>query len=95
MNGQRIAFYPFTICTNCTNGETAFTNLKVMYSNLSFMFPQVPIVMVHPVNRLSTHCITSMATLPLSYRSSQHITVPLYTDILFTDQHLVADMTSK
>ena len=94
MNGQRIALCPFTICTNCTYGETAFTNLKVMYSNLNFIFPQVPVVMLHPVNRLSTHCITSMATLLLSYRSSQDVTVTLYTEVLVTDQPLVTDTTS-
>ena len=65
-----------------------------MHSNLSFIFPQVPVVGLHPVNRLSTHCITSMATLLLSYRSSQHVTVPLYTEDLVTDQPLVADMAS-
>ena len=47
-------------------------------------------VMLHPVNRLSTHCITSMATLLLSCRSSQESRVTLYTDVPGTDQPLVA-----
>ena len=50
--------------------------------------------MLHPVNRLSTHCITSMATLLLSCRSSQEGRVTLYTDVPVTDQPLVADSTS-
>ena len=49
---------------------------------------------LHPVNRLSTHCITSMATLLLSCRSSQEIRIALYTDVPLTDQPLVADTTS-
>ena len=51
-------------------------------------------VMLHPVNRLSTHCITSMATLLLSCRSSQEGRGTLYTDVPGTDQPLVADTTS-
>ena len=51
-------------------------------------------VMLHPVNRLSTHCITSMATLLLSCRSSQETSVTLYTDVPITDQALVRDVTS-
>jgi len=50
--------------------------------------------MLHPVNRLFTLCTTSMATLLLSYRSSQGVTNTLYTDILVTDQRLVTDGTS-
>ena len=50
--------------------------------------------MPHPVNRLSTHCITSMATLLLSERSSQEGPDTLYTDVQVTDQRLVADTTS-
>ena len=65
-----------------------------MHGNVSFVFPQIPVVMLHPVNRSSTHCTTSMATLLLSYRSSQDVTSTLYTDILVTDQRLVADTTS-
>ena len=51
-------------------------------------------VMLHPANRLSTHCITSMATLLLSCRSSQDGRGTLYTDVPGTDQPLVADTTS-
>ena len=51
-------------------------------------------ILLHPVNRLSTHCITSMATLLLSCKSSQDGRDPLYTDVPVTDQPLVADMTS-
>ena len=51
-------------------------------------------VMLHPVNRLYTHCITSMATLLLSCRSSQDGRVALYTDVTDTDQPLVTDSTS-
>ena len=51
-------------------------------------------ILLHPVNRLFTLCTTSMATLLLSYRSSQDVTNTLYTDILVTDQRLVADTTS-
>ena len=50
--------------------------------------------MLHPVNRLFTLCTTSMATLLLSYRSSQDVTNTVYSDILVTDQRLVADTTS-
>ena len=51
-------------------------------------------VMLHPVNHLSTPCTTSMASLLLSFRSSQEGRVMLYIDVLVTDQHLVADTTS-
>ena len=51
-------------------------------------------VMLHPVNRLFTLCTTSMATLLLSYRSSQDKPVSLYTELLVTDQRLVADTIS-
>ena len=50
--------------------------------------------MLHPVNHLSSHCITSMATLLLSCRSSHGEPVRLYTAALVTDQRLVADTTS-
>ena len=49
---------------------------------------------LHPVNHLSTPCTTSMASLLLSFRSSQEARVMLYIDVLVTDQHLVADTTS-
>ena len=49
---------------------------------------------LHPVSRLSTHCITSMATLLLSYRSSQEARITLYTVVPVGDQSLVADTTS-
>ena len=49
--------------------------------------------MLHPVNHLSSLCITAMATLRLSCRSSQGKPVTLYTDALVTDQRLV-DTTS-
>ena len=51
-------------------------------------------VMLHPVNPLSTPCTTSMASLLLSFRSSQEGRVTLYIDVLDTDQHLVTDTTS-
>ena len=51
-------------------------------------------LMLHPVNRLSTPCTTSMASLLLSFRSSQEGRVTLYTDVLGTDQYLVAETTS-
>ena len=51
--------------------------------------------MLHPVNRSSTRCTTSMASLLLSYRSSQEAgRETLYTNVLVTDQHLVEDTTS-
>ena len=50
--------------------------------------------MLHPVNHLSTPCTTSMASLLLSFSSSQECRYTLYIDVLFTDQHLVADTTS-
>ena len=50
--------------------------------------------MLHPVNHLSSHCITSMATLLLSCRSRQGGPVTLYTHALVTDQRLVPDTTS-
>ena len=51
-------------------------------------------LMLHPVNHLSTPCTTSMASLLLSFRSSQEGRVTLYIDVLITDQHLVTDTTS-
>ena len=51
-------------------------------------------VMLHPVNHLSTPCTTSMASLLLSFRSSQECRDTLYIDVLLTDQHLVAHPTS-
>ena len=48
----------------------------------------------HPVNHLSTPCTTSMASLLLSFRSSQKGRVSLYIDVLVRDHHLVADTTS-
>ena len=51
-------------------------------------------VMLHPVNHLSTPCTTSMASLLLSFRSSQEGRDTLYIDVLGTDQHLVMDSTS-
>ena len=50
--------------------------------------------MLHPANRLSIHCITSMATLLLSCRSSQEGRGTLYADVPGTDQPLVTDTTS-
>ena len=50
---------------------------------------------LHPANRLSIHCITSMATLLLSCRSSQDSRGTLYTDVPATDQSLEADTTSS
>ena len=50
--------------------------------------------MFHPVNRLSTRCTTSIASLLLSFRSSQQGRDTLYSDVLLTDQHLVAEKTS-
>ena len=50
--------------------------------------------MLHPVNRLSTHCITSVASLLLSCRSSQDGRGTLYADVPGTDQPLVTDTTS-
>ena len=50
---------------------------------------------LHPVNHLSTPCTTSMASLLLSFRSSQESRVTLYIDVLITDQYLVADTTSS
>ena len=51
-------------------------------------------VMLHPVNRLSTRCTISMASLLLSFRSSQEGRDTLYIDVLVKDQHLVTDTTS-
>ena len=50
-------------------------------------------VMLHPVNPLSTPCTTSMASLLLSFRSSQEGRDTLYGDVLVTDQHLVVETT--
>ena len=52
-------------------------------------------LMLHPVNQLSTPCTTSMASFLLSFRSSQEGRVTLYLDVIVTDQHLVADTTSS
>ena len=51
-------------------------------------------VILHPVNHLSTPCTTSMASLLLSFRSSQEGRDTLYIDVLVTDQYLVVDSTS-
>ena len=51
--------------------------------------------MLHPVNHLSTPCTTSMASLLLSFRSSQKCRVTLYIDVLFTDQDLVKESISS
>ena len=45
--------------------------------------------MLHLVNRSSTRCTTSMASLLLRFRSIQECRVMLYIDVLVTDQHLV------
>ena len=50
--------------------------------------------MLHPVNHLFTHCTTSMASLLLSFRSSQECRDTLYIDVLVTDRHSVVDTTS-
>ena len=52
------------------------------------------VIMLHPINHLSTPCTTSMASRLLSFRSSQDGRVVLYIDVLVTDQHLVVDTTS-
>ena len=51
-------------------------------------------LMLHPVNHLSTPCTTSMASLLLSFRSSQEGRDTLYIHVIFTDQHLVTETTS-
>ena len=51
-------------------------------------------IILHPVNHLSTPCTTSMASLLLSFRSSQEARDTLYIDVLVTDQYLVGDTTS-
>ena len=52
-------------------------------------------LLLHPVNHFSTPCTTSMASLLLSFRSSQEGRDTLYIDVLdTTDQHLVAEPTS-
>ena len=51
-------------------------------------------LMLHPVNHSSTRCTTSMASLLLSFRSSQEGRDTLYIDVLVTDQYLVVDSTS-
>ena len=51
-------------------------------------------VMLHPVSHLSTPCTTSMASLLLSFRSSQQSRDMLYTGVLVRDQYLVAEATS-
>ena len=52
-------------------------------------------LMLHPVNHLFTPCTTSMASLLLSFRSSQEGRVTLYIDVLVMDQYLVAETTSS
>ena len=51
-------------------------------------------VILHPVNHLSTPCTTSMASLLLSFRSSQQCRDTLYIDVLLTDQHLVPEISA-
>ena len=51
--------------------------------------------MLHPINRLSIHYITSMATLLLRDRSSQHVNDTLYTGVMLSSQILVSTTTSK
>ena len=51
--------------------------------------------MLHPVNRLSTPCTTSMASLLLRFRSYQDWRVLLYLDVMDTGQHLVPNTTSS
>ena len=46
-------------------------------------------VMLHPVIHLSTPCTTSMASLLLSFRSSQECRVVLYGDVPGPDHYLV------
>ena len=46
-------------------------------------------LMLHPVNRSSTRCTTSMASLLLSFRSSQVCRDTLYLDVPATDHYLV------
>ena len=50
-------------------------------------------LLFHPANRLSIHCTTSMATIHLSFRSSQDTRETLYTHVTATGQHLAADTT--
>ena len=50
-------------------------------------------VLLHPVNRLSTRCTTSMASLLLSYIPSQEARDTLYSDVLVKDHHLIATST--
>ena len=59
------------------------------------LYLQVLVVMLHPVNRLSTRCTISMASLLLSFRSSQEGRDTLHIDVLVKDQHLVTDSTSS
>ena len=51
-------------------------------------------ILLHPVNHLSTPCTTSVASLLLSFRSSHDGRVTLYLDVLVSDQDLVAEPTS-
>ena len=44
--------------------------------------------MLHPVNRSSIRCTTSMASLLLSFRSSQDSGITPYIDVLVTDHFL-------
>ena len=46
-------------------------------------------LMLHPVNRSSTRCTTSMASLLLSFRSSQEGRIVLYSGVSATDHYLV------
>ena len=46
-------------------------------------------LMLHPVNRLSTRCTTSMASLLLNFGSSQDGRDTLYSDVPDTDHYLV------
>ena len=50
--------------------------------------------MFHPVSHLSTLCTTSMASLQLSFRSSQEGRNMPYIVVLVSDHHLVAEPTS-
>ena len=49
---------------------------------------------LHPVNHFSTPCTTSMASLLLSFTSSQEGRDTLYINVLVSDQDLVAETTS-
>ena len=51
-------------------------------------------LMLHPVDRSSTRCTTSMASPLLSFRSSQEGRVTLYGDVPSTDHYLVETTSS-